>query len=271
MDVATTERAATAAFLPIDGVLSTRLNAPLDGIMRNIKRNLRRDLPRLHQLARYGQYAGPEPLAIVAGGPSLNKTLDKLRVMDRIMVCGTAHDHLVRAGFYPNYAVLCDADPASADFIQKPLDGCHYLVATCCHNVVFERLRDHRVTMWNTFHGDRDCFGGEPIIQGGCTATLRAISIGVMLGYLRQEFFGLDSSFEDDDDHHAYPGAVEQPERINVRVGGDDGRVFRTTPGWLAQATHFREMVRNMGYMFSPVVHGDGLIAEMMKPQRSDA
>jgi hypothetical protein len=87
-----------------------------------------------------------------------------------------------------------------------------------------------------------------------------------MLGYMDLHFFGFDSSFTDRE--YAYGGNPVDTKIIPVRVGD---REFKSTPGWLAQATHFAEMCRKMGHMFTPTVHGDGMIAAMLKPNGETA
>jgi hypothetical protein len=248
------------AFVTV-GVLETKCATPGAKVRANIASARARGLPRLHQLTDYGKFKGV-PLAIVAGGPSLDSTLDELRALDcPIMVCGSAHDAVMERGFVPQYAAFCDAHVSTADFIRHADHRCTYLVASGCDPIVFDHLKDHRVVLWHNNQGDMDCLGDEApfAINGGCTITLRAISIAIMLGYMDLHFFGLDSSFKDK--QYAYEGNPDAEIIINARAGD---RVFLTQPCWLAQATHFAEMYRNMSHLFTPTVHGDGLIAAMM-------
>lgn len=254
--------AGSPAFVPV-GVLETTCNKPAHVVRANVATNMQRDVLRLHKMPSYGKFKG-RPLAIVAGGPSLNLTLDELRAFECVMVCGSAHDALMRHGFVPDYAALCDADPIELDFLQLADHRTVYLVASMCDPSVFDHLDGHRTLMWHAFQGDAKMFGDElpHAIQGGSTVTLRAISLAIMMGFSDLHFFGLDSSFEDRE--YAYEGNPESTEPIiEAKVGN---RIFKTTPGWLAQATHFREMAINMAHFFKPTVHGDGLIAAMLKP-----
>lgn len=257
------------AFHPILNIPDTRTTVSDEVYARQVTKWLRSSLPRLHQMPGYGKYKGPDPIAIVAGGPSLNKTLDELSCMQTIMVCGTAHDHLVSLGFMPDYAVIADPHPVVGGFIKAPIDGCNYLVSSACDDSVFKSLEGYQVTLWNSAGIDFKYFQGEPVVQGGCTVTLRALNIAIVLGYLNQHFFGFDSSFEDGAETHSYE-CPEYEEVRKVRVGGEDGRVFLTNTTWLCQALHFQEQLRKTAHLFKPTVHGDGLIAEIMKQAEKD-
>lgn len=256
--------AQSAVFTPLSGMLTTRANASDETLAAHVRENLKADYPRLHKRADWGKWKG-RPLAIVAGGPSLKKTLHELREIPSIMVCGSAHDYLVGEGFYPSYSVHCDADlDSSLAFVKTRPDGCQYLLASSCHPKMFEALRFQSRFMWHNYGAAEFT---EPAIQGGCTVTLRAINIAVMLGFYDLHIFGMDSCFESLKKQHAYENEYVDAQTIRVKVG--DGKEFLTSPPWLAQASQFQAMVENTGHMFNPIIHGDGLIAEMMERRAS--
>lgn len=243
----------------------------------NTRVNIKRDLPKLHQRADFGIWKGRR-LAIVGGGPSLKKTIDELRAFDGdIVVCGSAHDFVVTYGIIPTYAVVCEPNNAPGDrvtdFLKNPQARTQYFIATCCDPSVFDDLEGYRICMWNNYGGcDDECFDGEPAVNGGSTVTLRAINLSIALGYHEMHFFGFDSCFEDENENHAYfSGEADHKAHaenwIPVRVR-EGGREFKTSGVWLAQAIQFQEMQRLMGHMFYPIIHGDGLIAEIVKQQR---
>lgn len=240
-------------------------------LRKNIKRSMKSGLPKLHNQPDYGKYKGPEPLAIVAGGPSLNKTMDELRTMTRIMVCGSAHDHLIKNGIEPTYATVCDADPAVAEFYKTPSPNCIYLVASRCDRTVFEALKGFNVVMWHSEDSPSRYYKKDPRIQGGCTITLRSINIAIVLGYLNLHFFGFDSSWPFASHRHAYDAPFDKRDYIEAKVYGPRGendpatRKFLTNREWFVQALHFQEMMRHQGYMINTTIHGDGMIAAMMK------
>jgi hypothetical protein len=251
-------------FRPILNIPDTRCGFSEDELGANVAKRFEAGYPRLHSMEGYGKYKGTNPLAIVTGGPSLNKTHWRLNEYKTIMVCGSAHDHLVNMGYKPDYAVICDADPSVPENYRRPVKTCKYLLASSCHDSIFEALAGHDVTIFHNAGIDPKHYRGEPYIQGGCTVTLRALNVAIVLGYLDHHYFGFDSSFEDFEHHHAYSYGSDE-DVIRVRVGGEGGRVFLTTPTWLCQALHFQEQLRKTGHLFSPTVHGDGMIAEIMR------
>ncbi len=261
-----------AVFFPIENQIDTYLPC-VNTAERNIRANIGRALPKLHERPDFGKWKGG-PMAIVAGGPSLRRTCWELPQFENIMVCGTPHDFLLSLGIVPTHAVFCESietlNEGTLDYLRRPQPACEYFVASSCHPRVFEALKDYRVCMWNNYGGvDDAAFNGEPAITGGCTVTLRAINIAIALGFYDLHFFGLDSSYEDEKHNHAYAvGPATMAEKtIPVRVGSADGREFKTNPTFLAQAHHFQEMV-SIG-LFRPFVHGDGLIAEIMRQRES--
>ncbi len=260
------------AFRLLTGPCETRLSLPMEEVEEQIRINMRRDLPRLHLRADFGKSKGRRPLAIVGGGPSLRQTINELREFEDVMVVGSSHDYAVGQGITPKYAVVCsarnDEGESPKDYIKYPRYYCEYLLASCCHPSLFDALCDQNVTMWNNGgRVDVDLFNGEPYITGGSTVTLRAINVAIVLGYYDMHFFGFDSCFESVEENHAYYAGKNSIEHeiIKVRVGAENGREFLTHTAWLIQAQHFQEVLQHTGHLFNPTIHGDGLIAEIMK------
>jgi hypothetical protein len=272
------EAGATApAFTLLEGPCETRYSLPMEEVEDQIRTNVRRDVPRLHHKIDYGKSKRGRPLAIVGGGPSLRQTMDQLREFEDIMVVGSAHDFIVNHGFTPKYAVVCsarnDEGESPKDFIKYPRYYCEYLLASCCHPSLFDALANQNVTLWNSAgRVDNEVFNGEPFITGGSTVTLRAINVAIVLGYYDMHFFGFDSCFESVEDNHAYDAGSNSIEHeiIKVRVGHPEtGREFLTHTAWLIQAQHFQEVMQFTGHLFNPTIHGDGLIAEIMKHRKA--
>lgn len=260
----TDHNGAEGDFRTISHIPETVCSSPMEDVCRNVAKRMASNLPRLHKMPDYGKYKG-RPLAIVSGGPSLNDTLDELSEIKTIMVCGSTHDHLISLGFKPDYAVICDSAPEAAHYVRKPLRSCKYLVASGCDDAVFDVLDGYDVTLWHSAGIAVEYFKGEPIIQGGSTTTLRALNVAIMLGFLDQHFFGFDSSFPDTKQHHAYPHH-DPVNPFPVKVGNK--RIFQSDIFGLVQAIHFQEQLNRTGFLFTPTIHGDGMIAEIVK-QRS--
>lgn len=253
----------------------THAEFPNEVIERNVRANRKLPLPDLFSLPEYGKYKNGEHIAIVAGGPSLNDTLDELRRFKTVMVCGTAHDHLIAQGIVPTYAALCDPNPACTHFLKNPQRETRYFVASSCDPSMFDHLSGYDVVRFNNVGGENLLvYEGQPCVAGGCTITLRALCIAILLGYVPDSeihFFGFDSSFPSNELHHAYdhigPNGLdmETNNRCIVRIGNQYGKKFLSTPAWVAQLVHFQEAIKEYGHLFAPVVHGDGMIAEAMR------
>lgn len=249
-----------AAFYPV-APISTKFAVGDDVLDAQIAGAISRGLPDFFNLPGIGKWKG-RPAALAAGGPSLRTTLGELREIPDVIACGSTHDYLIENGVIPKYAVCCDPEPSnSASFYRRPDKRVTYLIASCCHADVFDALAGQDVYLWHTAGAGTQFPEGTRTIGGGCTVTLKAINLAIVMGYFDLHFFGFDSSFADGEDHaYAHPvGRKVMPVKI-----GHDGRVYQTSPEFLAQAQHFQEMVREHGRMFNPIVHGDGLIAGMM-------
>lgn len=236
-------------------------------VIANIEKTHSRKLPDFWDLPEVGKFKGEVPIAIVGGGPSLAETMVELRTFQQIMACGSAHDYLVDQGIAPRYCVVLDPDPLTANYLKKPSPTCTYLVASQCDDAVFKALDGFPVATWHCagigVKADEDeIFRKRPRIGGGCTVTLRALSIAIILGYGNQHYFGFDSSVRPDR-HHAYD-CEDVTGVVDVRMPGSN-RVFYAASYMLAQAAQFQDALRTHGHLFTPTIHGDGLIAEIMK------
>lgn len=254
--------ASVPVFRPMEVKVTSSFPAE-DVLERNVKANMAKNWPRFHERADYGR-PNKRPLAICAGGPSLTRFLGKIYGdFTDVMVCGSAHDFVVANGIDPTYSVQLDGHPVCAEFFKMHVPGIQYLMASQCDPVMFDGLDRSQVSMWH-------CAGptanfNEPAIGGGCTTTLRAINLAIMLGYHDLHMFGFDSCFEDVTAQHAYEYEEWGSNLTQFFVNVDGGKPFKSNALFLAQAQQFQEMCRNFGHMFEPHVYGDGLIAEMIK------
>jgi Protein of unknown function DUF115 len=269
------------------GDIETYMATPLEEVLENIKLSLKRDLPEIENLPEFGKDKHKTRFAIAGGGPSIRYTVDTLRNFPIVCVAGSSHDWLVAQGIKPSYCLILDPDPISANYLKTPVPTCNYLVASCCAPIVFDTLKDYPVTRWHCAGPDMEFFveewkkanlidkeGKKPIIGGGCTCGLRAISIGMVLGYRNMHFFGLDSNLDFNDySHHAYefvdPVNEHLGDVIEMRLGNPyTGRRFRVAKYMLAQLYGFKELVSKYGHHFDVTVHGDSITYEFMRLRR---
>jgi hypothetical protein len=251
--------------LPEDMPINVGQEQATANVLANIKRPWQ-------QVRPYGRQN--TEIMILAGGPSLNdqKTVDEIRWnrtagMPMVCVNGTYRWALER-GLKPSALVILDAREECADFITEIVPGCQYLIASQASPKVLEKLQFERTFLWHSgIHGEAqkavlDVFGAYFPVYGGCTVVLRAIPLLRMLGFWQMHLYGFDSCISAAG-HHAYPQKQNDTDQvIPVSCGG---RTFECAPWMLSQAQEFMEMVGFLGDEVSLAVHGDGLIAHIIK------
>lgn len=205
-----------------------------------------------------------EPLAIVAGGPSLKSTIKELRDFKYVMTCGTAHDHVVRQGIKPSFAIYCDCVAGESDLasFQLKQPDCQYLISTNVDPVMAEHLSDCPVLFWDAEDSvNVSVIKGRKQIRGGSTAATRAPALGMVLGFTEFHLFGVDSCFEDNRERHAYDYADERlsAPAITAKI---NGRKFQTSLQFLQQARDFQTLLTHYGHTFTMEVHGDSLMRD---------
>lgn len=263
------------AFVPLLRVKTNTATAGSE-IIDNVVRHARLDLPRLHKEPGFMQKKGPNRrIALIGGGPSLKKHIETLKKFDgETLVCGSPNDYVLSQGIVPTYVALCDPDAIMADYVRITHPDVKYLVASGCHDAVFERLKDHKVVLWHCHsdeyakamqEADPDYFG----VGGGCTIGLRGLSIAIVMGYEEIHFFGFDSCMGEENEHHAYDFVTDTEvigEIYQIKVGslydGAEGasKTFYCAGYHLAQAEQFKLFYSQYGKSFNPTFHGGGLL-----------
>lgn len=251
-------------------------NTPDDVILDQVRENIRRGLPQVfpHQ---------PNPLTaiLVCGGPSLAETEKELvkAVWEggKVVAVNGAYQWCIDHNIKPSAAVMLDAREFNARFIEEPVDGCKYLLASQCHAKTFDLCHDRETVIWHA------CSGGEPEVELlkeyyfgevypvtlGTTVGIRAISLMRMLGFTNFEIFGLDSCWLDKK-HHAYEQAENNRDgSFPVWLKPDDRidlvQRFICAPWHIKQSEDFQNLIRERGNLFQLNVHGPGLLASILR------
>lgn len=238
-------------------------------LVSNVRTNIKRNVLRFLELPGILR-ARNQPLAIVGGGPSLNKYADKIKEFEHVMVCGSPHDHLVSLGIKPTFAIAVDAKEDAVDYFKNPQSETSYLLASQCHPNMFDRLEGHKLAMWH-FRGQLDDeelhFNGEQTIAWGCMIGVISLHMALYLGFQELHFFGFDCSYVDDE-HHSYDVGHygEHVERTKSTFFTNDGRQFTSTTALLSQAEHFFDIFASTdGRYMKGYVYGDGLLANIIR------
>jgi hypothetical protein len=239
-----------------------------DELRYNVTTNLKRNLPRLLDLPGI-LHARNQPLAIVGGGPSLDEFSDKIKKFEHVMVCGSAHDHVVSLGIKPTFAIAVDGAQDAVNWFSNPQPNTSYLLASQCHPNMFDWLALNKVAMWHfkgQVDGEEEIFGRETLINWGVMVGNLSIQIALFLGFQELHFFGMDGNHQDGK-HHAYDvGTYDEMSKNGMGVFEVNGKKFVSTTALISQMEHFFDTFASSdGQFLKGYVYGDGLWANVIK------
>ena len=263
-----------------------RVNVDDDVLVRQVAHSISLGLP---QAMPYEP--NPHVVALICGGPSLASTEKELVKVAwagaKIIAVNGAYQWCIERNLRPSGMAMIDARQFNARFVETPVDGCEYFLASQCHPDTFDICRGRKITLWHVLSNpeaemklldDYYCEPpGEPErsrcryfpVTMGTTVAIRALSLLRMIGFCRFEIFGLDSCWMGNE-HHAYRQAENDKEdtlSVWTRPEGRDdlARRFICSPWQAKQADDFIQLIKERGQLFQINVHGDGLIATMIK------
>ena len=259
------------SFNPDDGC-----NVSDEVIVRQVAENIRRQVPQA-----YRHQKNPETVALVCGGPSLAKTKDDLieAVSEgaKVVALNGAYQWCIDNGIRPKGMVMLDARQFNARFVETPVDGCKYFLASQCHPDAFELCRDRDVMIFHCVSTGEDeyrmlkdyYFGQLVPIPIGTTVAIKAIQLLNLLGFGRFDIFGFDSCWLGDE-HHAYPQSENDldkymPVWLTPEGHPELAEKFFCAPWMMRQAQDFQKLVHDRGDEFELSVRGDGLIAATLR------
>lgn len=246
------------------------VNHPKKQIYRQMRSNVKRHLPQMMQVPPH-----EGKLMILCGGPSLNdfvSTIKRKRKTHHVLVCNNVHEWALDHRIAPSACIILDARPHNVRFLERPQETCHYFLCSQVHPSLFDVLEGYKVTIWHAgapsktekrILDDHYAFRWGPVM-GGTSVGLRAIGLGVMLGYRQITIYGLDSCFRGGE-HHAYPQQEDDVRHaFRVKLGR---KTFHCSPWMMTQADEFIRMAGMLPDGLKLSVEGDGLIAEMVRKQ----
>jgi hypothetical protein len=247
--------------------VTLKINAEEEERLENVKSCLERGLP---EIMSYD--VQDTVVAIAGGGPSLDDTFDELKQLydDGVPVVSLngSHDYLIERGIKPRLHMQLDARQFNKRFVENWQEGIKYFIASQSHPDVFDTLDGADVTVFHCVSSDKELEHLESLgrsvgfVGGGSTIMLRALILMRTLGFHKMEIFGFDSCCMNDE-HHAYAQDENHNGSVTVvKVGGRDFFCY----GWMhEQAKGFVKTVKTYGNMFDLNIHGDGLIAHIIK------
>jgi hypothetical protein len=230
-------------------------------LINNLKVNLQRDVPTL----KYGKKKNGR-FVICGGAPSLADNIENVKkIKGRIVAMNDSAKFLRDNGVKAWGNVWWEVEWNRAATITSPVDDIKYIIASQAHPTTFDTVKDKDVLMWHVLNDA----GEQPLIAkydpkgvmlgGGCTAALRCINMGMVMGYKKFDLFGIDSS-SNGDTHAYYDSGCNN--WIDVLCAGE---TFRTQPFYARQARDFTEFMTLHGDTIDVRVWGEGLIPHIAR------
>lgn len=236
-------------------VVQTSTNVSAEGLAANIQQNLGR--------ANAWQQ---RPCVIIGGGPSVKAFTDSLPPY-KTFALNNAATVLRRP---PDYIVMMDAREANAemDIIKRPYSASTYLLASQVHPRVYEELEAAGaiIRQWHAAGTmalrDLDIKG----VGGGATVLTRTVPIAFEMGYRQFHIYGVDSSYANSGDHHAYTQTLNDNQNT-IEVFTPHKRTRFVTTGVLAQqaqeCVQQWQALEKFGCEF--FVYGEGLLPTLWR------
>lgn len=237
-------------------------------VIANLRINCARGLQECTPHVKQSGY-----VMLLCGGPSLNDFEGEIRLKNKrgmpIITTNGTYNWCLERGLKPSGTIMVDTRAFNVRFVQPVIPKCRYLLASQCHPSVFDAVPPTQTWLWHNNASEslhavihsllRRKFHA---VAGGVTVTLRAFVLLEMLGWRKFDVYGFDSCLREGI-HHAY----DQPENDDTKILKLDvnERQFSCHPWMLQQAQEFLMMLKQLRHRVLMNVHGDGLIAEILK------
>lgn len=238
---------------------TSALNNEIASIRENVAINSARDIPKIEK----GE-PKKRPVVIVGGGPSLRHSLLDI-VLEQakgaeVWALNGVHDYLISKGIIPDAMVMLDSREQNITFLQNPMVGVRYYLATQVHPTVFEAMEGYDVVKWTKwFWGVQD----EIIVDGGCSVGATAPALAYVLGFRDMHLYGFDSSYEDGE-NHAYPQPMNASESMTEVVV--HGQRFTAAKWMVAQVRDFQQLASGLVSLGCTLeIFGTGLLPTVFR------
>lgn len=213
---------------------STAANMEIDAFHANMRANCAR--PDLTWLDFDDFAPNRATLHIVGGGPSLDReALRKLRALNRrkhtIVACNGAIGWLTQRGVVPDFGIIMDGRGFNRRFLDGVSKETVLLLCSTCDPDLVNAVPASQVLLW---HAEMSDPAGEGIILqarpqkpggrigGHSSVGLRAVPVGIVLGFRRFRLWGMPSSLSVDGRWTFSPDEPGLPE-ICAKLGQDKG------------------------------------------------
>lgn len=221
-------------------------------------------IARTDKRIAYQDVLRPEPAAVVCFGPSLNDTWEKIKDFKYIFSCSGSHKFLIERGIIPTWHLEVDPRAHKVKLIGPPHKDVEYLIASTCHQAVFDHLEGFNVKLWHVFDNAEDAFRllpkGDWAITGGSSVGLRAMTMARFFGFTDLHIFGMDGCEGASGKHAAeHPNQPKDHSLLEY-----NGVQYKTTVSLMTcakQTFHELNQLKDCNATF----YGEGLVQAMAK------
>ena len=252
------------ASIPLIIPVAVFSNTPEARMRENVRTNAALPLGWLYAANQHDGIA-----VMVGGGPSAADHIETIRRLSAdgatVFAMNAASQWLRRHGVVPDYQVMVDAQPRSADLVDPYAR--HHLFGSQVDPETMRRAMDPIV--WHTamddiedlFPPERVAKGGYVLLGGSAAVGTSGMCVAYALGFRDFRCFGYDSSNRADDTH-AYPQPMNQfIPTVDVEWAG---RTYTASVAMKLQAEQFQTLARELVRTGCRVdVIGDGLLPAM--------
>ena len=236
-------------------------------LYEHIASNTARGIPVLPQHLTHDGVA-----VMVGSGPSVKDQLPSIRdARDRggfIVAIKDTHDWLLAHDIIPNAAVAIDPQASRAQVFRNPHHDVRYFIASQVHPSMLDHLHGYNVSLWHAYVRKNQTVPkpGTPLISGGTTTGLRAITLLYSMGFREFELYGYDSCLADGLLRMNGDRPREGDDTINDIVV--NGETFYCNPSMTAQAAEFQNLYWSMPDI-DITSHGYGLISAIINAREN--
>jgi hypothetical protein len=265
---------ATPWFRSSDCELNVEFDVIRENIIANSKLGLKHIMP--HEIQ-------DTEVMLVCGGPTMldfkDEIIEKREGGMPLITVNGSYNLMIDWGLRPSLQCMIDAREFNRRFVEQIpgyTDSTQYIISTQCDTKVLEGLPKDRTYLWDVslryseieltkqYHGT--IYEDWWPCPGGCSVTLRAMTLLRMLGYHRLHVYGFDSC--NFDEHHAYEQTENDGARtVDIVVGRDTPKekTFQCELWQVYQAQDFIRMTTRVFNDMDMIVYGDGMINHILE------
>lgn len=214
-----------------------------------VLQNIRRGLPAVP----YARFKGS--INVCGSGPSLR---EQFPTDGPIAALNGSWKVLVDNGVMPDFIIAFDPSPENVKLFEDAPDEPAYLLASCMHPSVFEKLKGKEVYQWHAYDNHAKEAGLGPLTGGGFSVGCVSLNLLNQLGFNHFDCWGYDSCYSLDGKHHAtnQDWNITPPQPFQV---GE--RMFIAEEWMSAQVQEFLKQIEANRQNYTVDVKGDGYLA----------